>query len=715
MPVFDTRSSMQVYRMEKKNNNHSPLSALSETISPTGFHSEYSSGETHYVSMIARLTSVNSLDSLVELGAIVFHTRGDMALLCLPEDKVADLGQRHYVDNVSLSHSQVPTLEISRSKTGVDAIHTGAVTGLPAGIDGTGVVAGICDIGIDPNHPAFSNRIGMMAVYVDSLALRQLYCPGSDLHNMDELATDDAENTHGTHVLNILGGSSAGTPYGGYAPGTILCPTGSQLSDFAMLCGIEDIIAYARERNMPAVVNISTGFYLGPHDGTDLVNRYLDLLGEEALICFSAGNNSHRRFSLEHVFSAESPAEANGLPAVGSMFENRATWDGFDINGALDIWSANNHPFQVRFVAYDQIEGKFVYLGPWLGPDFEDESLDNPSASGRFYVDSSLDNDILKYFPGTELSVAWGTDALNHRYMAALDYSVRTEAELPGHHWARYVMGWQARAPHGTHIYAYTEGITSFLRKYGVPGQIDGDGSQTISNTCCGKAVMAVGSWNSRNTVPVWPDSNKTLDFTVNNVSEWSSYGTLVDGRILPHICAPGNTVISAMSSEFHAKYQDVETAHMFTGADGKCYAYYETAGTSMAAPATAGILALWLQVYPQLTINQAIEIAQRTANTNFPDIANPRWGAGAIDAVKGIAEVMKISGVHSISTSSVPKAQIVVKNRCISVIPAPGSTQIPHTIISDLSGRTFATDSPLVPGIYIVKADSQTYKIQIR
>jgi subtilisin family serine protease len=64
--------------------------------------------------------------------------------------------------------------------------------------------------------------------------------------------------------------------------------------------------------------------------------------------------------------------------------------------------------------------------------------------------------------------------------------------------------------------------------------------------------------------------------------------------------------------------------------------------GTSMAAPVAAGITALWLEAYPNLTTADVRYIIQETAKTDeftesFITTPNRYWGYGKIDALAGL------------------------------------------------------------------------------
>lgn len=651
-----------------------------------------------YTGVIVEFEGDEGLAQLVSDGAIVYHHRGEMALAYLPVDRASAIvaGNGH-IRAMSASTPARLTVDVSRRLTGVDAVHAGSQPGnglIQMGYDGSGVVAGLCDVGFDPQHIAFRNRVGQMTVYVDSVAERRFF----DRADMATATADTREESHASHVANILAGGRESNPYYGGAPGAeLVVSTSTELSDVSLLNGIEDIIAYARTAGKPAVVNLSVSSHLGPHDGSDLVNAYLDLLGEEAIICFSAGNSGHRLYSLHHVFGEDSPGHDGELYTVGSMMESSLTWNGFDVSGAIDLWGADATPFEVQFVAWDQIEKRFIYESRWYGgeDDFEVTSADG----GEFDL----------WMHGTTIAGACGTNARNGRYNVYFEYDVRTEAELTPNHWARYICGWRVRAHAGTDLRGYTEGWSSYMRCYGVPGMVDGSTDLTANNLCANRNTICVGSWNGRNRVPDWGEGERELDFATGCATPWSSYEELIDGRTLPHFCAPGNTVVSAMNMEYLEAHPDERTACRLT-VEGREYAWFEQCGTSMSSPMAAAVMALWCEAYPDLDVSTARVIAQQTAYRGYDDIADPRWGAGALDALAGLRKVIEIAGADR---SVAANYLVEVRGKCIYVAMPEGDCR--EVSAYSVDGRRVPLETPLATGCYIVTVGADATRLIVR
>lgn len=640
--------------------------------------------EERYVPLIVDVSDPEGLRWLNDHGAVIFHSRGDLVLCSVPERCLGDVDRTPFIDGATVARAVTPSLDRARAGSGLTDPEFFSV--VPPDNDGRDVVVGLCDIGFDPGHIAFRDRIGMISAYNEYSASRSVWAPGTSLHEEGtEAACDTPDESHATHVAGILAGSCRANGYYGAAPGATIAVSLSQCSDVGLLCGIEDIVAYAAELGKPAVINLSMSSYLGPHDGSDLVNRYLDLLGREAVIVFAAGNTGHRPNTLSHTFS--SPCD----PA-GACLESYTSWAGFDVRGMVDIWSADSSRLDFQLIVWDVLERKEVFVSDWI----------STKAAGSFSIAEACPALWSRLFPDSFLDAFWQTDRYNGRFNLVLSYSVNPVEELPGgNRWARHVVGWRVRGPEGASFTAFTDGITSYLRSYGAPAMHDGDSHLSVSNMSCNHSTVTVGSWNSRASVPVVGAPDRVFPFTENRVSEFSSYGILPDGRSFPHVCAPGNYVVSAASGPWLAAHPDTPVSATVT-IDGQPYSWFAECGTSMASPMAAGIIALWLQADPSLTLPDILSLISDTSR--FPsgaDTADPRWGAGAIDAAAGLR---MIAGRSSITSPDLP---LFVEVRSHRIHASVGGSAAAITV-TDLLGRPADPSATLAPGIYVVSVSER-------
>jgi|GEM_PF-1014098 len=115
----------------------------------------------------------------------------------------------------------------------------------------------------------------------------------------------------------------------------------------------------------------------------------------------------------------------------------------------------------------------------------------------------------------------------------------------------------------------------------------------------------------------------------VNSVVSFSSRGpSPVDGGLKPQVIAPGHDVVSSI------------------GPGPSTYASYD--GTSMAAPHTAGTIALLLSKNRSLTVQQLKDVLTNTAffDSSFMGVRpNNNFGYGRIDALAAISSVTATNG----------------------------------------------------------------------
>ena len=178
------------------------------------------------------------------------------------------------------------------------------------------------------------------------------------------------------------GGGDRSTPYYGVAPEADIFASTSILHDVGILAGVEDIIAYTRQRGRPAVINLSLGSKIGPHDGTDAFCRYLDLCAaDDAAILLAAGNNGDMHVSVSKSFS--------DADSVLSMRLRSTFWDDVTVyNAFTDVWSSDSRPLRMRLRAWDKINEETAFTTAWI--NFIDKEIwqisseSNPEFS-RFY------------------------------------------------------------------------------------------------------------------------------------------------------------------------------------------------------------------------------------------------------------------------------------------------------------------------------------------
>ncbi|MGN0186751.1 MAG: S8 family peptidase [Paludibacteraceae bacterium] len=616
-----------------------------------------------YVCAMLSLDECASLDSLSAAGVVVHAQRGRLAVVSVPLSAVERVAAMRGVRRLSLSRDIFPKNDVVRQLIGVDKIHAGQE--LPSAYTGRGVVTGIVDGGLDPNHINFRNDDGTSRIqFLSHIAYSETssigyvekdYTPD----NMDKFTTDDEESFHGTHTLGTMAGGYRGTaqtaqkknefaatvadmdcPFYGMAYESDIVASCGTLQDGFIALGMENILNYRYDHNQPAVINMSLGSNLGSHDGKSLLGQYLELAGEEAIICVAAGNEGDLPIALNKTLT-------EGDTLLQTFIYPRVAVSGYQNvrYGGIDVYSNDTTPFLFRVVIFNKTRETVIFELP-IAENTENEPLYYASPD---YVESSDDKTNANFTKAFQGYVGAGSDIDEdaQRYYCKVDFFTfdNTSTNAAGN----YILGFQVVGKPGQRIDCYIDGYFNHFDGYGFAGWSNGSCNGSISDMACGNNILVVGSYNSR-------DSWGSLDggiygyqgqFSGNDVSSFTSYGTLIDGRNLPHVCAPGAAVVSS-SSSYYASYENLQSNALQAKyvESNRTNIWHQSLGTSMATPVVAGAIALWLEADPTLTIDDVKDIVATTAQVDADVVGTNgdplQWGAGKFDAYAGLKEVIR-------------------------------------------------------------------------
>jgi hypothetical protein len=148
--------------------------------------------------------------------------------------------------------------------------------------------------------------------------------------------------------------------------------------------------------------------------------------------------------------------------------------------------------------------------------------------------------------------------------------------------------------------------------------------------------------------------------------SPFSSTGPTMGGLMKPDVAAPGQNVISSISSYYFAAHPSSTRTHVaYSEVNGTTYPWASNGGTSMSTPAVAGAIALWLQANPNLTKEDIMATLQRTCKHPEEGLSYPneRYGYGEIDVYRGLLDVLGITGISDISLHQPRHVDVFAQN----------------------------------------------------
>ena len=624
-----------------------------------------------YLPLVLDISEDTSVADMEQMGIHVWHRRGNMVLASVPMALVTQGAETSGILKASLGPVSSPQLDRAVPDTRADIVLAGGGE-LPKAYSGRGVLVGMSDIGFDATHPAFAGRlVGFTNYDLQTNSRYDLLATGA--------VTDTDRQTHATHVCGIMAGDDPSTVYRGVARGSqIFATTSTALYDANILCGVEEIIEYAKTHDMPAVINLSLGTTIGPHDGTSAFDRYLDMCAADAAIVVSAGNHGNTTICANKAFTEDDNSLCVGMTSV--------TYDDLMMfKGSADVWGDTSETLRMRIRVWNIYDEKYDYSTEW----FDFDTL----TDGALIIDCAQDPYLKKFYKGT-MSATGGIDPINGRYNIGIAFDLHSLIEFPdgGFSNVRPVIETASVPGNGVWVYA---GGDLILSGRSLAGNIVSGGSErSISDMACGFSYTSVGSATTRVTAP--RPGGGSYDWAgyvqLNKVSKFSSYGTLDDGRRLPQFCAPGAYIVAPANSA----WVDAGYGSHLVPTDSPA-PYMADCGTSMASPHAAGIMALWLEANPELTPLQLRQIAVETAVERGVSREDPRTGAGLIDALDGIRKAINFNGISS------PRADLVKVYRDASRLVVEGADSTTNITVTDISGRSVNPDH-LPGGVVIVR-----------
>ncbi|MES0828388.1 S8 family serine peptidase [Ruegeria sp. SCP11] len=521
------------------------------------------------------------VEGLGELGCEVLSKGPQVILANVPPARLLALSELPGLKRAEQARRMQLRLDEARGPvTGADTAHATHPT-----LRGQGVVVGVVDSGTDWRHNDFRNADGTTRL---DMFLHAVNDPSTGSDTFSEFSASDLNaalsaganvpdgdpHGHGTHCASIAAGNgrAGGAQFHGLAPqATLMGVRSDTLHDTHIIEGIRRIFDRAGDR--PAVVNLSLGGHIGPHDGTAAIENVIQQeTGPGRIVVVAAGNEAEDRIHFD-----------------GQLVEGQDLDIEFTIRDSLqflDIWIPRGDEVDISVIDADGVE------------TIPDGSVQQTNA-GAFRADlreDQLNRDI-------NLSFAVAASRLGRRWRLRLHaHKVRVGTV---HAWGQ------------TDDFAFSRDI--FM-------------SQTSSRFSIGmpateERAISVASFVSR--AGILPGDAALPDLAVGQISPFSSHGPARHGAQRPDIAAPGQHIVAALAGGSQMATDARYAARRLPGGQ-----YISIQGTSMATPFVTGVIALMLQQEPGLA-PEDIQLrlratAQRDADTG--PVWNAGFGYGKID-----------------------------------------------------------------------------------
>lgn len=648
-------------------------------------------------------------------GSFKYSANG-IAAINLPISKAVVLAERNDVLRIEDNDMKlVPHNDSMRIKNNIDAVQMGMAP-LPQGYDGSGVVMGFIDSGIDFTHPDFKDSLGntrVIAIWDHNLSSGTAPIPYTYGSEFDSAAINAGGATahvdnyfgHGTHVTGVGAGNGraiADKRYRGVAPKADIIsvcvnwnlPDDDWLSSIAD--GVEYIYTKANTLNKPCVINISAGTYFGSHDGKDLQAQIIDGLitaqNKRALVC-SAGNLGVYPLHTQHNLSAGDTTftwvkQINywGATIYADVWADTADFSQMQIGLSADVTTPayeqrGSLPFRSMSYHLNTLRNDTIYsltgnrlariqsFGELIGESYRIQYVIYPDSNTynfRFSTTGSGSMDMWSY---------------NHLPNTIFSLPVPPAATYPP------------------------------MVNYTLP-----DINQNIvSSFTCSDKVITVGETGNKRSYKMCNGNIYTLaSINVNGLEQASSHGPTRDGRIKPDITASGGITLStAVLSQVNAnKY------------DSTCM-YVRDGGTSTSSPVVAGVAALLFQRYPnadwQDIKNCILGNALVDSFVTTP-VPNNFWGYGKVDGFAVLTgcspSAVSSNNLGGIETTISPnpfKDEVVISfnssdfyiNKKIKISVTNSMGQVVYQTYVNGSQKKLRLNLNIKPGIYFVAVGS--------
>ncbi|MBK9638798.1 MAG: S8 family peptidase [Bacteroidetes bacterium] len=378
--------------------------------------------------------------------------------------------------------------------------------------------------------------------------------------------------------------------------------------DDSWLSSIADAVNYifnkADSLNKPCVINISAGTYLGSHDGKDLQANAIDNLiqaKDGRMVVAAAGNAGNYPLHIQHQLNNDSSFTWYKKTSGNPIF--------------IEFWADTADLNNVQFtLGADQST-----------PYFEDRGQKSWKNISNFL--GILGVDTLRSYTGNQLAI------------------YQTYGQLIGN---RYSMTYVIIPDSTTYFFRLmSKGIGKFdswsfeLVSSGLPSaaiyppivnyQLPDFNQNICSSFQCSDVVLCVGQYVSRNNYIDVNGNLQTLAITEGALGASSSRGPTRDGRTKPDITATGEVTMSALKLSSAAWFLANQPFKLAQGG-----MHIRDGGTSSAAPAVAGSIALYLQKNPTATwvdIRNRVLLCSKSDNFTGTNLPNNNWGHGKLDA----------------------------------------------------------------------------------
>lgn len=316
-----------------------------------------------------------SLDAARELGALVEEMRNEYAILTVKESQIPLISALPQIEYIEKPKRLFFAINQAKSASCVNILQEA-----PPYLSGRGVLIAVLDSGIDYFHEAFRREDGTTRIlelwdqtqnriYTEAEINRALES-GSREAARQVVSSADVSG-HGTAVAGIAagdsrggaaernfesGGRSNGVAGGSTVPGMyrgtayesnlLVVKLGTARPDgfprtTELMRAVNYVVSFAAERFLPLVINISFGNTYGSHDGTSLLETFLDDIGNYGRTTILVGSGNEGAAS----------GHTSGTLQMRRTEAVEFTVSSYESSFSIQLWKAYSDQFTVSLQA----------------------------------------------------------------------------------------------------------------------------------------------------------------------------------------------------------------------------------------------------------------------------------------------------------------------------------------------------------------------------
>ncbi|MBI9030835.1 SUMF1/EgtB/PvdO family nonheme iron enzyme [bacterium] len=549
---------------------------------------------------------------------VIAGERNDFIVCSLYLNKLSSILENSDVIFIEPAFHLKDTLNDSVIDIGADQVWSGGQNGDDS-ITGSDVYVGIIDSEPLKTHETFLNGDNE--------------CRFDD--NFNDFSVSNPQN-HGTAVASIAAGIGVASQIKGVAyNSTILWKEKGTSTE--MILAFSDMIDYTG--NDPLVVNLSQGFYLGPHDGTTLFEQTLNyMINDNKILVVSAGNfnefNNHLRMTI--IDDQVKTVNISNLPN-GTLVNNE-----FE----LEFWFDEDTSLDVR------VKGPNSEYSNWITPN---------NSNTTPYETYTLGDGKVKVYNGSQTQNDFFEERSNVIYMNfwkplfvtiidtgvySIEFRINENSSIDDVTIDGYTTYYSTIDNNGT--ISYIPGNFFLNNSDYSENEFVVDSKQSILSPGYTERAITVGACQKEN--------------FGGNIASYSSTGPKRNdysefvGK--PDLVAPGGD---------GSNPQDL--SKILCASAGNNSSFFHVDGTSMAAPHVTGGIALIMQFFPNLSYQQIKQLVREStiSPSNMTYEERVKWGSGKFNIHESFKNLVGyLNGINDYPAFK----NVFLSNNCISGLP---------------------------------------------